>query len=84
MRQIIKQGQQNFRVFFKDFGDSQRVTFYARCLVLKKFTKKGKLLWMLNVIEHCNALKGKCCESTLSTTTRLFGLGTLKRSPSLH
>ncbi len=29
MRQIIKQGQQNFRVFFHDFADSQRVTFYA-------------------------------------------------------
>jgi hypothetical protein len=39
---------------------------------------------MLNVIEHCNALKGKCCESTLSTTTCFFGLGTLKRSPSQH
>ncbi len=30
MRQIIKQGQPNFRVFFHDFADSQRVTFYAR------------------------------------------------------
>ena len=30
MRQIIKEGQLNFRVFFHDFADSQRVTFYAR------------------------------------------------------
>jgi hypothetical protein len=30
MRQNIKEGQLNFRVFFKDFADSQRVTFYAR------------------------------------------------------
>jgi hypothetical protein len=30
MRHILKQGQLNFRVFFKDFVDSQRVPFYAR------------------------------------------------------
>jgi hypothetical protein len=30
MRQILKQGQLNFRVFFHDFADSQRVPFYAR------------------------------------------------------
>jgi hypothetical protein len=29
MRQIIKQGQPNFILFFHDFDDSQRVTFYA-------------------------------------------------------
>ena len=29
MRQNIKEGQPNFRVFFKDFDDSQRVAFYA-------------------------------------------------------
>ena len=27
MRQVIKQGQPNFRVFFHDFADSQRVPF---------------------------------------------------------
>ena len=32
MRHILKQGQLNFRVFFKDFVDSQRVTFYAPIL----------------------------------------------------
>jgi|LSQX01.1.fsa_nt_gb hypothetical protein len=32
MTQILKQGQENFRVFFHDFDDSQRVTFYARIL----------------------------------------------------
>jgi hypothetical protein len=30
IRQNIKEGQPNFRVFFKDFADSQRVPFYAR------------------------------------------------------
>jgi hypothetical protein len=30
MRQNIKEGQLNFRVFFHDFADSQRVPFYAR------------------------------------------------------
>ncbi len=34
MRQIIKQGQPNCRVFFHDFDDSQRVTFYARIVRL--------------------------------------------------
>jgi len=47
MTQILKQGQGNFRVFFKDFADSQRVPFYARCLVLKKsLLKKAKRLNM--------------------------------------
>jgi hypothetical protein len=32
IRQNIKEGQPNFRVFFKDFVDSQRVTFYAPIL----------------------------------------------------
>jgi hypothetical protein len=30
IRQNIKEGQLNFRVFFKDFADSQRVPFYAQ------------------------------------------------------
>ncbi len=34
MRQIIKQGQPNCRVFFHDFDDSQRVPFYARIVRL--------------------------------------------------
>jgi hypothetical protein len=34
LRQIIKQDQANFILFFHDFDDSQRVTFYARIVRL--------------------------------------------------
>ena len=40
MRQIFKQDQENFRVFFKDLADNQRVTFYARVFVPKKVYQK--------------------------------------------
>jgi hypothetical protein len=35
LRQNIKQDLENFIPFFKDFADSQRVTFYARSLQLR-------------------------------------------------